>query len=257
MVIPVQLLLQQNSWLNFTNANRLGTAHFHTGEARTVLGMSEGDMQHMGHTPEGSGQLLCRYRSAGVQDKLCFKACQRDDNNHFGKKSPTSDSLVVFPPSIVAERSHLGKRMMRRMKTSREDRRDDEEQREPSLGDTKGKERRCTKVAEQQQQGKNTQASLLCLILQVSCSRKNTSKYGKPFTLHPAAGSSSLAFGSGPSEGPLSREGRFPHTHSVPEPGLTHCPRMSVHYQQQPQTAPICALCPTHGFPLWRGTETG
>lgn len=38
--------------------------------------------------------------------------------------------------------------------------------------------RRCNKVAEQQQQGKNTQASLLFLILQVSCSRNKISKYG-------------------------------------------------------------------------------
>lgn len=59
----------------------------------------------------------------------------------------------------------------------------------------RGQERRCNKVAEQQQQrGKSTQASLLFLIPQVSCSRK-TSKYGKPFMLHPAAGCSSLAFG--------------------------------------------------------------
>lgn len=90
----------------------------------------------MGHTPGGCGQVLCRYRSAGVQDKLCFKACQRDETrHHFREKSPTSDSLFVPTSSIYCSGVESAWKM-RRMKTSREDRQDAEEQREPSLGDT-------------------------------------------------------------------------------------------------------------------------
>lgn len=50
-----------------------------------------------------------------------------------------------------------------------------------------------------------------------------------------------------PVEGcPPSREGRSPHARSVPEPGLTHCTRMSAHSSQQPQTAAISHLCQTN-----------
>lgn len=43
-----------------------------------------------------------------------------------------------------------------------------------------------------------------------------------------------------------SREGRSPHACSMPEPGLTHRARMSVHNSQQPQTAAISCLCQTN-----------
>lgn len=70
---------------------------------------------------------------------------------------------------------------------SREDRWDAGKQRELRLG-TSILERK-----EMQQSG--CAVARLFLILRVSCSRKNMSKYGKPFTLHPVAGSSLLAFG--------------------------------------------------------------
>lgn len=60
-----------------------------------------------------------------------------------------------------------------------------------------------------------------------------------------------------PVEGPLSREGSSPHARSAPEPGLTHCTRMSAHNKQQPQTAPVSGLCPTHGFPPRRRSSAG
>lgn len=130
---------------------------------------------------------------------------------------------------------------MRRTKTSREDRWDAEEQREPSLGDTS-----CEGTGDAirwlSSSSKAKTPRHLFLILQVSCSRKNTSKYGKPFTLHPADGVWLRSCGRlSPEQG----GGSFPHALSVPEPGLTHRTGMSAHHNQQPQTAPISALCPT------------
>lgn len=56
----------------------------------------------------------------------------------------------------------------------------------------------------------------------------------------------------------LSREGRSPHACSVPEPGLTHCIRISAHNSQQPQTAAISCLCQTNRISsVARGSPAG
>lgn len=107
-------LLQQNSWLNFTNANRLLTS--------ILVRSGQSWWCWWGHVAHGSYPWRIWSRSAGVQDKLCFKACQRDETrHHFREKSPVSDSLFVPISSIYCSRVELAWKM-RRMKTSREDR---------------------------------------------------------------------------------------------------------------------------------------
>lgn len=81
-------------------------------------------------------------------------------------------------------------------------------------------------MAEQQ---RRRSIQLFSFLFCFSCSSKNTSRYDKPFTLHPAVSSSALALHPGPRRRLSLEQGvEFPCFCSVPEPGLTHGPRMSA-----------------------------
>ena len=148
---------------------------------------------------------------------------------------------------------------MRRMKTSREDRWDAEEQRDPRLGDSN-----C--------EGRRDSTRWLCS----GEARASTHLFSFSFCESPAPGKTHLNMANPshyirllapacwhlvevPMEGcPLSREGRSPHACPVPEPGLTHCARMSAHNSQQPQTATISCLCQTNRISsVARGSPAG
>lgn len=139
---------------------------------------------------------------------------------------------------------------MRKMKISREDRWDAEEHREPKLG---------ASICE----GKGDATR------QLSSGEARASRHLFSFSFceSPAPGKTHLNMANPscyirllapahwrlvevPMEGcPPSREGRSPYACSacsVPEPGMTHCARMSVHNSQQPQTAAISCLCQTN-----------